>query len=145
MKPKAHYEYLPVFERNIIYGNDLDAIRKKALEYFDEHDIDFSGLECDSNPYGLATSIDSRVNPGKVLFFIMYVRDDADIGTVSHESLHTKNHIWSYIGQLADEANDEADAYLIGHLTKVFMEEIRGVKKLQRELIKGDKKGNLKR
>jgi len=145
MKPKAHYEHLPVFERNIIYGNDMGAIKKKALEYFDEHELEFIGLDLESNPYGLATSLDLREQPGKACFFVMYVRDDADIGTVAHEATHIKNAIWSYIGQEADEDNDEADAYMVGHLTKVFMEEIRGFKKLERKLIKGDKKGNKKR
>lgn len=145
MTKKAYYEYLPVFERNIIMGSDFDAIRKVALEYFNEQYMDLTSLEDNENCYGLATSIDSRIHPGRVLFFVMYVAEHADIGTVAHEATHTKNQIFEYIGQLVDTDNDEADAYLVGHLTKTFMEEIRGVKRLPRKLAKGAKSENLSR
>ena len=145
MSKKAYYEYLPVFERNIIMGNCFEAIRKKACEYYREEDMELYSLDDNENCYGLATSIDSRIDHGRVLFFIMYVSDRADIGTVAHEATHVCNQIFSYIGQMADQDNDEADAYLVGHLTKVFMEEIRGIKRMPRKLVKGAKSDNLGR
>lgn len=148
MAKKAFYEFLPVFERNIFYGSDVRALKAEIFKYYDEKEVSVEesiSLPDNAPVLGFASTVWLRKQPEKTLAFVMYVRDDADIGTVAHEATHTCNKIFEYIGQMADEWNDEVQAYLIGHLTKVFMEEIRGVKRKNRMLKKGDKKGNLKR
>lgn len=111
-----------------------------VYQYFKSEDIDL--LEIiqpmrEKQPFGFAAPISLRKNPEKKVGFIMFVKDSADIGTVSHESVHVCNMMFEYVGQMADEWNDEIQAYIVGHLTKVFMEEIRGEKRQCRELIKG--------
>lgn len=148
MAKKAFYEFLPVFERNVFYGSDMDALKSEIYKYFDPLDINLEQVfyfTDSQTPLGFAAPISLNKAPDKILCFVMFVRDDADLGTVAHEATHTCNKIFEYIGQMADEFNDEVQAYLIGHLTKVFMEEIRGEKRKNRMLKKGDKKGNLKR
>ena len=59
---------------------------------------------------------------------VMFVRDEAPIGTVAHEAVHMVNHVFDYVGQDLCTVNDEAQAYLTGYFVQRFMENIRGEK-----------------
>jgi hypothetical protein len=120
-----------------------------ALAYFNKSDMDLTILDDNEDVFGLSANIEykeekQKDNP-RVVFFVMYVSDRADIGTVAHEAVHTANFIFEYLGQEADQKNDEMYAYLVGHLTKVFLEKIRGVEKKDRALVIGEKLENLRR
>ncbi len=133
-KKKVHYEFLPIYERNIFYGSDVKAIKEEILKYYKEEDLDLETLDehLDGKvhlPQGFSTYIENSKIEDKVELFILYVRPDSDIGTVAHEAVHVTNQLFTYIGQDLDIVNDETQAYLVGHLVKTFMENIRGEKK----------------
>ncbi len=137
------YEHLPIYERNIFYGDDLKAIKKLILKYFNEEDIELSPLDQFKNIHGLTAVIESKITEGRFLGFVMYADPDADSGVVAHEAVHMTNYIFGYICQDLDPVNDEAQAYLVGHFTKTFNERIRDYKQESRVLVKGDKKRNV--
>jgi len=145
MTKKVHYEYLPVFERNIFYANDLDALEAEVYRYYRKGEIDYlEVIAMDGDgALGFAATIAPREDPLRVLAFIMFVKDTSDSGTVAHEATHICNKIFDYIGQEGDEVNDEVQAYLVGHVTKTFNEQIRGHKKTSRKLRKGQYKKNI--
>ena len=141
MKPKAVYEYLPIYGRHIFYGNNVDAIkkliRKKYKPSIVDSDMLFDGVNC----HGFISTLNCEDDETRVRCYVMFVDDCADIGTVAHEATHLTNRVCLYLGLELDALNDEAQAYLTGHFTQVFMEKIRGVKPKQEALknIKGKK------
>ena len=136
----TYYEYLPIFEVNIFYTDDLDELRDEMYKYFRKGDIDFVealGGE-DPNSSGLTQTISLREDLTCIVAFVMFVNTNADIGTVSHEATHIKDMLYDFIGQEATLLrNDEVSAYLVGHLAKTFSEQIRGYDQTVTKLIKG--------
>jgi len=131
-KAKAVYEFLPIYERHVFYGNDLEEIKAEILLHFKESEVDLSLVD---HPYahGLTAPVPALDDDEKIQAFIMFIADTSDIGTITHEATHLTNQIFFYLGQELDPLNDEAQAYLAGHLAKVFMEKIRGSKEVVRK------------
>ena len=46
MPKKAVYEFLPIYDRHIFYGNDLEKIKEVVLQYFKPDEVDLSFIEC---------------------------------------------------------------------------------------------------
>ena len=132
MPKKAVYEFLPVYDRHIFYGNDLDEIKRVILKHFKEDEVDLSLLEHDY-AHGLTAPVPCTKNDEKIHAFVMHIADTSDIGTVTHEAVHMTNQVFFYLGQELDELNDEAQAYLTGHFALRFMTLIRGYKHKSRE------------
>ena len=130
-KAKAVYEFLPIYDRHVFYGNDLEEIKAEILLHFKESEVDLSLID---HPYahGLTAPVPAADDDEKIQAFVMYILDSSDIGTVTHEAVHLTNQIFYYLGQELDPLNDEAQAYLTGYLAKVFMEKIRGEKEVKR-------------
>ena len=125
---KASYVYLPIFTRHIFYGNDIGAIRKLVSKYYKDSELDLDELDDLGNTEGFVKPVFNPDDDEHIRIFIMYVKDGADLGTVTHESVHLMNQVLLYVGQELDDVNDEVQAYLAGYFTNTFMEEIRGVK-----------------
>ena len=49
-------------------------------------------------------------------FYMIFEREHINAGTIVHESIHLKNHIFGSIGIELDPANDEPEAYFMGWL-----------------------------
>ena len=127
-KAKSVHEFLPIYDRHIFYGNSVDAIKASIAKHFKKGEVDideiFDGVNCE----GFASPIFCIENEDRIRGFIMYVKDDASIGTVGHEACHLVNMVFLYLGLELDDSNDEAQAYLLGYLVERFMTLIRGYK-----------------
>jgi hypothetical protein len=121
----TYYELLPIYDRHIIYGDDLKAIKKKLFQFYPSDKIKTEILDRDDHINGLTGIILSKKDDGRILCFIMFVDPDADHGVVAHEATHLVNYIFDYLGQEPDALNDEAQAYLTGYFVKQFCKHIR--------------------
>ena len=98
-KKKAHYEFLPIYERPIFYGSDLKAIRKLVLEYYKESEIELDVIDdyitgdCHI-PFGLAAQLHDADVEDKIHAWVMFIKDDADMGVITHECVHITNQIF---------------------------------------------------
>ena len=136
----VYYEHLPIFEVDIFYATDIDALQVELGKYFRHEDIDFVDIVVSDNldnGGGWAVPIALREDPERVVAFIMFVGLEEGVDTVGHEATHTCNQIFKQVGQLADEINDEVQAYIVGHLIKTFTQNLLGYKKTNNKLIKG--------
>lgn len=127
-KAKAVYEYLPIYGRHIFYGSDVSEIKKLIKKKYKpsivDADILFDGVNC----HGFVSMLPCEDDDTRVRAYVMFVDDEADIGTVAHEATHLTNRIFMYLGLDLDSENDEAQAYLTGHFVQQFMTKIRGMK-----------------
>jgi hypothetical protein len=128
MKAKAHYEFLPIYGRHLFMGNNVVALKNLISQYFKDDEVNLDELD-GTSCLGFVCPIHCLKDPERILAFVMYVRPDAGHGTITHETTHLTNQIFSYLGQGLDEDNDEAQAYLAGHLAQVFMEKVRSATK----------------
>lgn len=131
-KTKAVYEFLPIYDRHLFFGNDLAEIKRVISHYFKDNECDLSLIDHDY-AHGLVAPVLYPGESEKIQAFIMFVRDDVSLGTVAHEATHLTNQIFYYLGQELDAYNDEAQAYLTGYLTERFMAAVRNVKPEPRE------------
>lgn len=131
-KAKAVYSYLPIYDRHVFYGNDLEKIKAEILKYFKPNEVDLEILN-ESNIHGLTAPIFHPDNDEAVMAHVMCILEVGSIGTVTHEATHLTNQIFCYLGQELDNINDEAQAYLNGYLAQQFMELVRGHKKQSHE------------
>ena len=127
-KAKAVYEFLPIYERHIFYGNSVDTILKLIKSYFKEAEIDLSLITEMKTAEGYVAPIMCKKDDEMLKALVMFVREEAAIGTVAHEAVHMVNHVFDYVGQDLCTVNDEAQAYLTGYFVQRFMENIRGEK-----------------
>lgn len=124
-KKKAVYEYLDIYNRKLIFGSDMAAMRKLAARKLGKN-ADISLMETDASIAGLAGPIFDKKVEDKVLAYFMYVGPKEDAGTLAHEANHIVNFVFDYVGQQLDLTNDEAQSYLLGHIVKRFTKTIRG-------------------
>ena len=69
---------------------------------------------------------------------IMILKDSASVNTITHETNHYVNGLFSYIGQKPDLENDEVESYIKGHIAGLVA---KCVKKHNKKL-KANKKRN---
>ena len=140
MAKKAEYYFLPVFDRHVFIGNDAQSIVDLLHKYYDPEKIDVSALLDVGAVLGCVCPIMSATDEEQICAFVMLVKDKTGVSTISHESVHLCNYIFSYLGQELDTHNDEAQAYLTGYLAQEFMTRIRGCKLGNKPLKKRGKK-----
>ena len=141
---KAYYEHLPIYERNVFYADCTKAAITELKKYFKESDIELDHIKALTHVKGYAATVTGKGKyEKKTLAYLMVVDKSADVGTVAHEANHVTNYIFDYLGQYLDLDNDEAQSYLLGHLTAQFCDKIQGLKKPSRVLSKTNKTRNL--
>lgn len=123
---KAVYEYLPIFNRSLFFGDDLLAMQKLASKKLGSSaDVSLmNGVGGESN-LGLTGTIPKK-DSEQILGFFMHVNADEGVDTVTHEACHIVNFVFDYIGQDLDVVNDEVQAYLLAYIVKRFMVTVRG-------------------
>ena len=126
-KPKAVYDYVPIYNRHVFYATDPDLLLKEIHKYFKEGTVDVSYIKADDTSHGYACPITDINDDDHIKAFAVLVRKD-EAGVIAHEIAHLKNFIFAYVGQEADAINDEAEAYLIGYLTNRYLELMKGKK-----------------
>jgi len=137
MKAKAYHEHLSLYRRHIFYGNDPKAIEKLVLKTFKPNVVDVTILQHDKEALlGYVAALPSLNIADRVMGFVMFVEDKADIGTIAHESTHLTNHVFDYLGVEFDCNEDEHQAYLLEHFCQTFLEKIRGVKPYKDALLR---------
>lgn len=68
----------------------------------------------DEDEYDTADALVFSDASGKYLTRTMiFEREHITAGTIAHEAIHTKNHIFDSIGFRLDPTNDEAEAYFV--------------------------------
>jgi len=122
---KAVYDYVPIYNRDVFYGTDAEAIKKEVLKYYRKESIDL-GFIHDSPGFGWVAPIPDKEDDEIIRAFALCVKDPEDIDTLTHEVTHLKNFIFDYIGQELDLVNDEAESYLMGYLMARFQYLING-------------------
>ena len=135
-KKKAAYEFLPIYDISIFYGNDAGEIISLIGEYFKDGQVDFSLIEECKECSGFVAPISKTGCPGIAFGYAMCIRESNDLATLAHEATHLTNFIFSSVGQELDVVNDESQAYLTGYLAQSFAEKIEGKKSKFKPLTK---------
>ena len=112
--------------------NEVERIGEIVIvagkKYFKEAEIDLSLITEMKTAEGYVAPIMCKKDDEMLKALVMFVREEAAIGTVAHEAVHMVNHVFDYVGQDLCTVNDEAQAYLTGYFVQRFMENIRGEK-----------------
>lgn len=139
-KAKAHYEFLPIYDRCIIYSNDWAELRKTVASYFKESEISFKELDelikDNKLSQGVAFVLSNIDDETHAIVFCLYVEKNADINVVVHEAHHIANYLLLYMGMQIDGINDEQQAYLEGYLVEQYLKHIDGYKPKSKPRVK---------
>ena len=82
---RAAYDFIPILNRNVFFGTDVDAIAKLVLQYFKPEDIDIEHFKANEKVYGLVCAITSTKVEDVELGYIVLIRDPKDHNTIAHE------------------------------------------------------------
>jgi len=133
-KNKAYYEFLPIYNVSVFYCSDIKAVLKLAKEYIKDKDANYEHIDPDSIDYGFVAAITDSVDADFYHAYVMYVKDNQGVGTITHEATHLTNYIFDRIGQPLSLCADEVQAYLSGYFADQFNHHIRGIKTKTGEL-----------
>lgn len=143
-KSKVFYELMPIYDRHVFYGNDPVEIKKMIQKAFKPSEVDLDDLDeyisISNHLEGFCLGLNCNTEPERLRCFVLYVDDTVEDWVVAHEAIHLKNMIYDYLLIQPDVNNDEPEAYLLEHIVKQFMVNIRGHKEKNRRRINTRKK-----
>lgn len=97
--------YLSIYSVNLVFARTPKALARRVRK-------DVPGTpDCNAQGRMLSWWCDGK-------FYIGIHASTAK--TLAHECVHAKNEVYSFTGMKLDLNNDEAEAYLVGHLFELY-------------------------